>query len=322
MKAPGFWNEKGIISDLLIPFSVIYFFFIRLREFFSKPAKSPIPVICIGNAIAGGAGKTPVAIAIGKYLSKKGHKFSFITRGYGGRLNGPVEVKPDIHSAEDVGDEALLLARIAPCFVSVNRHAGAEVAAKSGSKTVILDDGLQNNSIIKNLSILVVDGGYGFGNKLVIPAGPLRDSLHKTISKCKFAVVIGEDENKLIPFLEKRLEVFIVTVEYIGNINPEGRKFIAFAGIARPEKFFNTLRKNGFSLVETINYADHYPFGRKEVEELLARAKNLDAELITTEKDHVRLPEEFKDKILTLNIEIKFPDEALDKILSDIVSRR
>ncbi len=310
MKTPEFWQKNKGWSEILFPFSALYYLSVLARGKLARPKKADIPVICVGNVVAGGAGKTPVAIEVGKILKEQGVSFAFISRGYGGLLDGPVEVNPDEHTAEEVGDEPLLLARTAPCIVSKNRLAGINKAAENGAKLAILDDGLQNPSVIKDFSLLVIDGLYGIGNGYLLPAGPLRDKLDNTLRKSDMAVLVGEDKHNIIPEIEPHLPVLRATIQPSGNINPHGRKFIAFAGIGYPEKFFNTLENNSFRIMETRKFADHHNYNENDIKNLLKKAEKIDAELITTEKDLTRIPPEYHSKIITLPIEIIFEDEG------------
>lgn len=312
MKTPKFWKERGFWAEILLPLSVFYYIFVLTNKLLFSPKKLSVPVICVGNATAGGAGKTPVCLALGNLLKKK--KIAFVSRGYGGTLKGPVKVDTKKHIAHDVGDEPLLLAQIAPCWVGKNRLKTASAAIDSGAEIIILDDGLQNLSIEKDISILVVDGGSGFGNHMLIPAGPLRDRLDKTIAKSTFAIIIGEDKTNVANELKS---ISVLKADILPNTEPDHKEkiFLAFAGIGRPEKFFDTLIENQIRVADTISFPDHYPYKDKDMKELFARAEEKNAELITTEKDYVRLPYDVKDKVTILPIEISWHDEAALKTL-------
>lgn len=340
-RTPSFWRTRGFVSELLVPFSVFQFLAMRLRDLIAwggGARRLPVPVFCVGNATAGGAGKTPVALAIGKILSLHGMPFAFLSRGYGGTLRGPIQVNPNTHTAEEVGDEPLLLAGVAPCWVARNRRAGAEAAIAAGTRLLVLDDGLQDRAFPKDMALLVVDGSYGFGNGLLIPAGPLRDRMDKTLARATAAVIIGEDISGAaallegLPILQASLSPLSsppslcelrrtgrekVREEYDRHQpsplpSPVGRggskaseiSYVAFAGIGRPEKFFATLREAGFTIKKTIPFPDHYAYSDKDADALLQAAVAEEATLITTEKDAVRLPPSLRDKVARLPVEI------------------
>lgn len=312
MKAPHFWKEKGWKAEFLLPLSVIYFLLLRLKYLFTKPQSFPVPIICVGNATAGGTGKTPVAIAIARMMA--GKKISFISKGYGGKLQGPIKVDVEKHTAKDIGDEPLLLAKVADCWVGKNRKEAIEAAINAGAKILILDDGLQDKSVNKNLSFMIIDGGYGFGNMFLLPAGPLRDRMDICAKKADIAIIIGQDKNDVSQKLGNYIQVTQADFMSHGKLDNSG-KFIAFAGIGLPEKFFDTLKKEGFDVVEKIPFLDHHQFSNKEIEELLRKSEKAEARLITTEKDMVRIDQKFRSKIQTLPVEIKFHDEERIKTL-------
>ena len=190
---PEFWARRGLISSLLQPLAWVYAQGAAARQHFARPWQAPVPVICVGNLVAGGAGKTPVALSLARRLQARGRPVHILSRGYGGSLAGPVAVDPVRHSAAEVGDEPLLLAAAARCWVARDRVAGAQTAIAAGAKLLLLDDGLQNPRLAKTLSLLVVDGGYGFGNRRVLPAGPLRERLAAGLARSSAVVLMGED---------------------------------------------------------------------------------------------------------------------------------
>ena len=194
MRAPGFWQKDGLLPRLLAPASLCFAAGGWLRRRLASPQHVEAQVICVGNLVAGGAGKTPVAVAIGERLLARGATVHFLSRGYGGRERGPLRVEPDRHGAADVGDEPLLLARTAPTWIARDRAAGAAAAVTAGAGVIVMDDGFQNHTLRKDLSLLVVDGGYGFGNKRVMPAGPLREPLASGLGRADAVVLIGTDQ--------------------------------------------------------------------------------------------------------------------------------
>lgn len=320
MRAPEFWAQGGLLPLLLSPLGLGYGLAGRLRRAMVRPAEVPVPVICVGNLVAGGAGKTPVTLALCQILSAQGRQVHVLSRGYGGNEAGPLRVDPARHSAATVGDEALLLAKVAPTWIARDRVAGAQAAIAANAEVIVMDDGFQNPSLAKDLSLLVVDGAYGFGNVKVMPAGPLRETVTAGLARADALVVLGEDEGDLGAEMEGRLPVLHARLAP----GPEravlmGRKLFAFAGIGRPEKFFKTLTDLGADLVETKALPDHYAYRADEIEALLARAAELEARPITTEKDAVRLTPEARARIEVLSVSVEWQDSmALQRLLDRV----
>jgi tetraacyldisaccharide 4'-kinase len=273
-------------------------------------------VICVGNLVAGGAGKTPIAIAIAERLIARGKAVHFLSRGYGGREKGLLRVDPARHAAADVGDEPLLLARIAPAWVSRDRAAGAAAAVAAGAQIIVMDDGFQNPGLAKDLSLLAVDGGYGFGNGRVMPAGPLREPLAAGLARADAVALIGTDQCGVADRLPPSLPLLRAVLAPIAAALA-GRRVFAFAGIARPEKFFATLQSMGCVLAGRRAFADHHAYGEAEVAALIEEARHADAVPVTTEKDAVRLPPALRAGIETLPVAIRWRDEAAaDRLLA------
>ena len=290
MRSPRFWWEKpGIASTLLAPFAAIYGGIAR-RRLAQAGARLGIPVICVGNPTLGGAGKTPTAIAIARLLIEAGHKPMFLSRGYGGRLAGPVMVEPT-HRAADVGDEPLLLARVAPTVVARDRVAGAKLAKQRGASVIVMDDGFQNPSLAKDFSILVIDSARALGNGKVFPAGPLRAPLRPQLARASAILLVGTEAAVLVwqgaqamPIFRGRL------VPDIGRVAAlRDKKALAFAGIGDPEKFFATLDLAGIETEVRRGFADHHRYSARDAAALVSEADRLGLELITTEKDLARL---------------------------------
>jgi tetraacyldisaccharide 4'-kinase len=292
MREPAFWWKPGR-GFLLTPLALVYgtVAWLRLR---SKGRGAGVPVICLGNLTVGGGGKTPTALAVARILLAAHTRPFFLSRGYGGRLGGPLLVNPSNHSAADVGDEPLLLARLAPTIVARDRLAGAEAARANGAGVIVMDDGFQNPSLNKDLAIVVVDGRRGIGNRHMIPAGPLRAPLRAQLKRAHALLVVGPPGGAAAIIklaARRRLAVFH------GRLEPDrqtlaalsGRKVLAFAGIADPEKFFATLTEAGVVVAEQRSFADHHPYTAIEARMLMAHADDKNLVLITTEKDHVRL---------------------------------
>ena len=311
IRAPEFWQRDGWIPALLSPLSGAVAAATARRV--ERPGfRAAVPVICCGNAGVGGAGKTPLALDLGRRLLRRNWRIAFLTRGHGGRFRGVAAVDPDRDEAERVGDEALLLARLAPTFVAADRAAGAVAALAAGAQILIMDDGLQNPSLQRDLSVLVVDGGAGFGNGRVMPAGPLREPVAAATARCQAAVLIGKDTRGVAA----RLAPLPVLRATMATAAPPGR-LLAFAGIGRPEKFFASLREAGAELVETRGFADHHRYRDQEVDALLRRAARLGAALVTTEKDAVRLPRPQRSCVQVAPVRLIWADPADPECLLD-----
>ncbi|GGC26260.1 tetraacyldisaccharide 4'-kinase [Siccirubricoccus deserti] len=324
MRAPEFWggNGKGLLPLLLSPIAAIYACTTARRM--ARPGwQAPVPVICCGNATAGGAGKTTVTLDIGQRLANRGVAVHFLTRGYGGRLKGPVRVDPSVHDSQAVGDEALLLANERPTWVSADRAAGARAAVAAGAQAIVMDDGLQNPTLEKDLSLLVIDGSFGFGNNRVIPAGPLREPVAKAAARSRAAVMIGEDEAGAAALLPPRLPVLRAML----RPGPEaellaGQPVYAFCGIANPKKFFSTLQEAGAVLAGKMAFADHYPFDEGDMRDLLAEADTLRAMPVTTRKDYVRIPPAFRSRVTVVTIRLEWSDTVAIEALLDPLAQR
>jgi len=321
LRAPEFWRRDGAASRLLSPLAALYDAAGRLRAAFVHPARVGFPVICVGNLVAGGAGKTPIVLSLAKQLTARGVKVHILSRGYGGRKRGPLRVDPGRHDAREVGDEPLLLANAAPCWVAANRPAGARAAVAAGAKMILMDDGLQNPSLAKDWSLLVIDGDYGLGNGRVLPAGPLREDAARGITRADAVVVMGEDKTSLAGSLAGKT----VLRALLAPTEPEkfaGRSFVAFAGIGHPEKFFRSAEEAGARLLSRHEFADHHPYRESELQALMVRARAAGASLLTTEKDWVRLPLEWRARIESFPVRVEWREQAmLDQLLDDVLKR-
>ena len=317
MRAPDFWHSDGLVPRLLSPASACWHTASRIRSRRAEPSRVERPVICVGNAVVGGAGKTPVALSIADLLTDYGPHF--LSRGYGGTVSGPVRVDPSRHDVHDIGDEALLLAAAAPTWVSRDRAAGARAAVSAGAGVVVMDDGLQNFSLIKDLSLLVVDGGFGFGNGRLLPAGPLREPVAEAVARADAVVIVGDDRAGIRDGLDR--EAFAARLVPDAS-SLRDRPVVAFAGIGRPQKFYQTLEEIGCTPVATRNFPDHHLYSEKEVGDLLELAESAGVALVTTEKDAVRLPEFAAGKVETLGVTIEWENPAtLKELLASTIAR-
>jgi tetraacyldisaccharide 4'-kinase len=326
LEAPFWWyRKKGVLASALSPLGALYGRVAESRMARGEPYRARLPVICIGNFTAGGGGKTPTAIAIARLLQGEGKSPAFLTRGYGGASEGTIQVAKG-QSAEEVGDEPLLLAEVAPTFVSVDRVAGAKAIEATGAGIIVMDDGFQNPSLAKDFSLVVVDAGSGVGNGLVIPAGPLRAPITPQVARADALLIIGDGGNAASLAATFEAQGKPVLKAKIGpNCDPRWLgvlPVIGFAGIARPGKFFATLRTHGARLIGTRAFPDHHRFTEKQARRLLNEAETKKAMLVTTEKDWVRLPEdpdtalgELKHRSRPFPITVKFDDEAKLKAL-------
>jgi tetraacyldisaccharide 4'-kinase len=308
-RAPEFWARDGVPARLLAPLSPLVAH-ITARRLARPGFHAAVPVVCVGNVTVGGAGKTTVALDLGTRLIARGAAPHFLLRGYGGRVRGVQRVDP-AHTAAQVGDEALLLADIAPTWVGADRAAAARAAIAAGAGMLVMDDGLQNPDLHKDVSLLVIDGNTGFGNGRVLPAGPLREPVAAGARRCQAAVLIGEDRAGALAQLPPNLPVLRARLAP----GPEaggfaGRRVLAFAGIARPEKFFATLRETGADVVATRAFADHHAFAQRDLERLLAEARHLGAIAVTTAKDAVRVPPGFRGAVAVLSVALAWADDA------------
>ena len=292
MREPAFWWRKSG-GSLLAPLAAIYGA-VAWGRIQAQGQRAGVPVICLGNLTAGGAGKTPAALAVAHLLLAVHERPFFLSRGYGGKLAGPVRVDPTVHRARDVGDEPLLLARLAPTIVARDRVAGAKAARLRGAGVIVMDDGFQNPSLAKDLAILMIDSRRGIGNGRVIPAGPLRAPLQAQLARAQALIVVGPADGAAAAIDAARRHGVAV---FHGRLEPDrhslaalgSRKVLAFAGIGDPEKFFATLSEAGVSVAGGVGFADHHGYTAADAQALIARADAENLVLLTTEKDHVRL---------------------------------
>lgn len=327
MRAPEFWRTDGALSRALLPVGFALGAMARLRWSLVKPWRASVPVVVVGNLVAGGAGKTPIAISLAIELGRRGRRVHCLTRGYGGRLAGPVRVDPARHTAADVGDEALLLAQHAPCWVAADRPLGARMATGEGADILVLDDGFQNPALAADLSLVVVDGAYGFGNGRVMPAGPLREPIADGLARAGAVVLMGQDEAGVLPVIEaERPSLPVLRARLLPGPEGDGfagRRVLAFAGIGRPEKFFRMLADLRADLVGRESFADHHRYTPDEIMRLVERASQLRASTVTTAKDAQRLPPEARAMVEVLTVGVGWKDPvSLDRVLTPILGGR
>lgn len=327
MRPPEFWNIREgrdsapMIRLILKPLGWIYGKIVTKRIAETKSFDPQIPVICVGNATMGGTGKTPVVIYILKSLRRLNINAVGLTRGYGGHEKGPIPVN-EKHSAADVGDEPLLLARHAPTWVSVARDDGARTAKAYGASVIVMDDGHQNPQVEKTLSLMVVDAEVGFGNGCVFPAGPLREPLDGALERADAIILMKPaPDYEIEDYLAQQLKGKVIIPAYLAPAAPPPKgKLFAFAGIGRPNKFFDSLRRHGGDIVEEIPYADHHKYSDADIESLFMLASEYNAGLITTEKDYVRLPKGYRKGIRPWPVSVVFEDElTLRQLLHPII---
>ena len=333
MKAPDFWWDRspGIIARLMLPIGAVYGALTALRMA-RKGARATVPVLCIGNFTAGGAGKTPTALALAEALRARGETPVFLTRGYGGTVTGVARVDPATHDARTVGDEALLLARLAPTIVAADRVAGAQAACEAGASVIVMDDGLQNPAIAKDCVIAVVDGGAGFGNGLCIPAGPLRAPLagQAGFADAILSIGMGKGTTEAVslaksagkPVFRANFSVSDTIADRIG-----GERVLAYAGIGRPQKFFETLIGLYAKIEGAQPFADHHAYTEADARGLLDTARARGLMLVTTEKDLVRLAgspvlEELAAASLAVPIRLTLPDELIALVMAKLSAAR
>lgn len=329
MKAPAFWwrETPTVVARLLAPLGAL-FAVISARRLRRAGARAPLPVICVGNVVAGGAGKTPTVLALAARLVDLGERPAVLSRGHGGRLTGPLRVEPERHAAADVGDEPLLLARLlmplgVPVIVARDRPAGAACigAQPECCSVIVMDDGMQNPSLAKDLSLAVVDGGAGIGNGRVMPAGPLRAAMAAQAPLIDALLIVGGERHGSIAGLRAMLaDRPVLTARLVPDPTIasalRGTDVVAFAGIGRPEKFFETLEETGARIVARHAFADHHPFGEAELARMQTQAEACSARLVTTQKDAMRLDGVWREKVDTLPVRLEPSDAgALDALL-------
>ena len=319
IKTPHFWTELSWQSVILFPVSYIWRFGHYAQQKILNTKETEIPVICVGNLTVGGSGKTPVVITLCRFLSGIGKSTSILTRGFGGKEKGPIFVSTNLHQSLDVGDEPLMMANSLDVCVSRNRPLGANhILDKKKYDCIVMDDGLQNPTLKKDLNIAVFDGKFGIGNGFLLPAGPMRQKLEVGIQNIDLVIFNGKDETGLGQKIPPHIPIFT------GELQPDeeivekmkNRRVYGFAGIGNPSRFFKTLNNIGTDLVGEAHFADHHPYTDADLNQLYEEAMQSGAELVTTQKDWMRLPTDWRDRVLTVPVRIHFSADDTIKIVS------
>lgn len=321
MRPPAFWQtdagrgSAALTRALLTPLGTAYAWATQRRIETTDPERVGIPVICVGNLTLGGTGKTPVVRALLAMLEAAGHHPAALSRGWKGRLDGPEKVDPETHSVRDVGDEPLLLAQDHPAWIAKHRVAGARAIETAGHDCIVMDDGHQNPTLHKDLSLVVVDGQTGWGAGKVFPAGPLREPVERGLARADAVVVMmpdagSEPDYERLSLADLEIPVLRAWLEPAGP--PPAGPLLAFAGIGRPQKFYDALAAAGGEIAETASFPDHHPFNARELARLADLAEAHRATLVTTEKDWVRLPQEWRARIPAWPVAARFasPDRV------------
>lgn len=327
-KTPSFWYDTNSaqsrhIATALSSLSAVYALGHLAHQKLTRTNRADIPVICIGNLTAGGSGKTPTALAVMELVKTAAlakHP-CFLSRGYGGILSGPVTVDVTIHTAKDVGDEPLLLAAKAPTIIATDRVAGARFAHAMGHDLIIMDDGLQNPSLRKDLSLVVIDGSTGFGNGLLLPAGPLRTPVWRGLKHADAVLLIGADHHNVLKQIPDEKPVLRAVIEASGPSHP-AKSYFAFCGIAHPDKFRCSLESSGLNIAGLDSYPDHHPYTAEDIDNLKKKAAAHNARLITTAKDAMRLTPDGSFDILPIALHWdKDSGDQMSKLIQTAMSR-
>ena len=323
LQSPAFWNKPGsIAATALLPVAALYQLGYRIRRQFTTPATITPKLLCIGNLVAGGAGKTPVALAVGEYIKAQGIRACFLSKGYGAHITQPTMVDCTHHNAAEVGDEPLLLAQVLPTIIAKNRADGAKYAESCGFDLIILDDGFQNPTLKPDLSLIVADAAYGFGNGFTLPSGPLREPVEYGLSRADALVVLYRNHQQKCAIADYPIPTITGDVQTSCPSDLANQKVVAFSGIARPEQFFEALvQQCGAYVIASHAFADHHPFSATELQQLRDEAKKHDAALVTTAKDAVRLPQTLRGEVLVAEAKINWHNaDALAAILAPLLS--
>ena len=321
IKTPEFWNNKGVASTALLPLANIWASATHLRDRLAKQVSADLPVICIGNLTAGGTGKTPLVSLLYDQLTEAGKSPVIMSRGYGGSQKGPLWVDGMLHTAADCGDEPLMLAEGRDVIIGRDRVLAAQAISNRGIHDIILmDDGLQHPYLAKDMTIGVFDGSAGIGNGRLLPAGPMRVAFDDGVASLDIAFINGDNEHDLTKVINGRVPIMTGNVVADPTIIADlgDAPLLAFAGIDRPQRFFRTIEKVGGNIVQSLAFADHHPYTQSDLTRLQEDAIRLGASLITTQKDWIRLPTEWRERISFLPITMQ--TDAIDELLGQIMA--
>lgn len=297
------WKSKNFLSLLLFPFSILYYLCFIIYKISNKEKKCNIPVLCVGNITLGGAGKTPTVIEMRQILTKSFKKIFVLTRGYKGTAKGPLIVSKD-HSFHEVGEESLLHSHFGLTCVSKKKFSGAKFCEAQGGELIIMDDGLQSIDIKKNCKVLVIDSDYGFGNKNIFPSGPLRETISSGIKNCDLILIIGNNSNILKKNIIPKQKVFMAKKE-ISIESCKNKNLFVFSALGNNTNFHNSLLHSGFTIKRIKSFSDHYIFKKNDILSILNLAKKENLTVVCTKKDYIKVPEEFKNKITPVNLNLK-----------------
>ena len=297
------WKSKNFLSLLLFPFSILYYLCFIIYKISNKEKKCNIPVLCVGNITLGGAGKTPTVIEMRQILTKNFKKIFVLTRGYKGTAKGPLIVSKD-HSFHEVGEESLLHSHFGLTCVSKKKFSGAKFCEAQGGELIIMDDGLQSIDIKKNCKVLVIDSDYGFGNKNIFPSGPLRETISSGIKNCDLILIIGNNSNIFEKNMIPKQKVFMAKKE-ISIESCKNKNLFVFSALGNNTNFHNSLLHSGFTIKRIKSFSDHYIFKKNDILSILNLAKKENLTVVCTKKDYIKVPEEFKNKITPVNLNLK-----------------
>lgn len=310
LKAPAFWwkSEQRPWVQGLACFSFIWKGLSWIKELLaSPPSKAPYPVISVGNLVVGGAGKTPVVRWLGQLLKTMSKAPLVVSRGYGGNIRNPLKVDPNHHTFDQVGDEALCTSIHLPSYIASPRSTVIPLLKNAPTNSIlILDDGHQHTALSKDLSFVVVDAGQGFGNGQLLPAGPLREPITTGLRRADGIIVIGKPAPGLLELMHQQaahIPVFKATLVPLPSLAPQ-TQVVGFAGIGFPKKVEQTLHELNLEVLDFEAFPDHYPYTQADLVRLRQRAKDLGAQLVTTEKDWIRIPKDFQKQVHVIQVEI------------------
>ena len=297
------WKSNNFLNFLLFPFSIFYYLIFVIYKLSNKEKRCNIPVLCVGNITLGGAGKTPTVIEMRQILTKSFKKIFVLTRGYKGTAKGPLIVSKD-HSFHEVGEESLLHSYFGLTCVSKNKFLGAKFCEAQGANLIIMDDGLQSIDIKKDCKVLVIDSDYGFGNKNIFPSGPLREPIHNGIKNCDLILIIGSNSNIFEKNMIPKQKVFMAKKE-ISIESCKNKNLFVFSALGNNTNFHNSLLHSGFTIKRKKSFSDHYIIKKNDILSILNLAKKENLTVVCTKKDYIKVPEEFKNKITPVNLNLK-----------------